>query len=591
MLTFIKRHFFIILIFIFTLIVSFITFLTFIGKSFIVLNDANLNYLLFSNIALLLIFFLIIFREITSSIKNNINIRGSVANRKYIIFFSLFTLIPSLLISVFSLFLFSFALEKYFDSKITTAVNNSYELAKNYIDEKRNKIDADIILVSYDLEKNSKIFKDNIGYLKNFLNTQRLLRGLDQIHIINDKREVLFSSSDTGYQLIEQRAINMVLNDNKPLKIINAYENKSGAIIKIQSMNNAFLYVVKFLDKDISNYLKESEEAINFYYTVEDQRTGIKFSFALIYIIIVTLLLFLSITIAVRFSSRFFVSINNLISASREIGEGNLNTKVPEIVADKEMELLTKNFNLMINQLKAQQEKLLISERHEAWEHVARKLAHEIKNPLTPIQLTIDNLKSKYEKFIDSSEKIKYEKNLNTILSQIKQIENLVNEFSDFARMPKPLFRENNLVELINTNIDLLKKTDVSINFNLFFSDNDDLNFNCDYEQISRAIFNLIKNSIESIQEKVTKTGDFNKKINIEIKRINNYITIKIFDNGIGFSSAVTKELIKPYYTTKEKGSGLGLSIVNKIINDHNGTIKFISDTSGTNIIINFQIK
>ncbi len=591
MLTFFKRHFFIILIFIFTLIVSFITFLTFIGKSFIVLNDANLNYLLFSNIALLLIFFLIIFREITSSIKNNINIRGSVANRKYIIFFSLFTLIPSLLISVFSLFLFSFALEKYFDSKITTAVNNSYELAKNYIDEKRNKIDADIILVSYDLEKNSKIFKDNIGYLKNFLNTQRLLRGLDQIHIINDKREVLFSSSDTGYQLVEQRAINMVLNDNKPLKIINAYENKSGAIIKIQSMNNAFLYVVKFLDKDISNYLKESEEAINFYYTVEDQRTGIKFSFALIYIIIVTLLLFLSITIAVRFSSRFFVSINNLISASREIGEGNLNTKVPEIVADKEMELLTKNFNLMINQLKAQQEKLLISERHEAWEHVARKLAHEIKNPLTPIQLTIDNLKSKYEKFIDSSEKVKYEKNLNTILSQIKQIENLVNEFSDFARMPKPLFRENNLVELINTNIDLLKKTDVSINFNLFFSDNDDLNFNCDYEQISRAIFNLIKNSIESIQEKVTKIGHFNKKIIIEIKRINNYITIKIFDNGIGFSSAATKELIKPYYTTKEKGSGLGLSIVNKIINDHNGTIKFISDTSGTNIIINFQIK
>ncbi len=591
MLTFIKRHFFIILIFIFTLIVSFITFLTFIGKSFIILNDKNLNYLLFSNIALLLIFFLIIFREISSSIKNNINIRGSVANRKYIIFFSLFTLIPSLLISVFSLFLFSFALEKYFDTKITTAVNNSYELAKNYIDEKRNKIDADIILVSYDLEKNSKVFKDNIGYLKNFLNTQRLLRGLDQIHIINDKREVLFSSSDTGYQLVEERAINMVLNDNKPLKIINAYENKSGAIIKIQSMNNAFLYVVKFLDKDISNYLKESEEAINFYYTVEDQRTGIKFSFALIYIIIVTLLLFLSITIAVRFSSRFFISINNLISASREIGQGNLNTKVPEIVADKEMELLTKNFNLMINQLKAQQEKLLISERHEAWEHVARKLAHEIKNPLTPIQLTIDNLKSKYEKFIDSSEKIKYGKNLNTILSQIKQIENLVNEFSDFARMPKPLFRENNLVELINTNIDLLKKTDESINFNLFFSEADNLNFNCDYEQISRAIFNLIKNSIESIQEKVTKIGLFDKKINIEIKRINNYITIKIFDNGIGFSSAETKELIKPYYTTKKKGSGLGLSIVNKIINDHNGTIKFISDTIGTNIIINFQIK
>ena len=591
MLSFIKRHIFIILVFIFTLIISFITFLTFIGKNFILLNDSNLNYLLFLNIALLLVFFVIIFREISNSIKSNINVRGSVANRKYIVFFSLFTLIPSLLISIFSLFLFSFALEKYFDSKITLAVNNSYELAKNYIDEKRNKVESDIVLVAFDLDKNSHIFKKNIKLLQNFLNTQRLLRGLDQVHIIDENRKVLFSSTETGYLPVEKKAINMVLNDDKPLKIINAYQNKSAAIIKIKSMNNFFLYVVKFLDEDISNYLKESEEAINFYYTVEDQRTGIKFSFALIYIIIVTLLLFLSITIAIRFSSRFFVSINNLISASKEIGEGNLNTKVPEIVADKEIELLNKNFNSMINQLKVQQEKLLISERHEAWEHVARKLAHEIKNPLTPIQLTIDSLKSKYEKYINSSEKEKYEKNLNTILSQIKQIENLVNEFSDFARMPKPLFRKNNLVDLLKINVDLLKKTDETININLNYSKNDNLNFDCDYEQISRAIFNLIKNSIESIQEKVEKIGLFDKKIIIEIRRMEYYIEINIFDNGIGFSTGNKKEIIKPYYTTKKKGSGLGLSIVNKIINDHNGSIEFNSKSSGTNVNISLPIK
>ena len=591
MLSFIKRHIFIILIFIFTLSVTFLTFLTFIGKSFILLSENNLNYLLYLNIGLLVFFFIIIFREISTSIKNNINVRGSVANRKYIVFFSLFTLIPSLLISIFSLFLFSFALEKYFDNKITLAVNNSYELAKNYIDEKRNKIESDIILVSFDLNKNLQIFENNINYLQNFLNTQRYLRNLDQIHIIDKDQKILFSSSESGYLPVEQRAIDMVLNDDKPLKIINAYENKSAAIIKIPSINNAFLYVVKFLDQDISNYLKESQEAINFYYTVEDQRTGIKFSFALIYIIIVTLLLFLSIIIAIRFSSQFFISINNLISASKEIGEGNLNTKVPNIIADKEIELLNKNFNSMINQLKVQQEKLLISERHEAWEHVARKLAHEIKNPLTPIQLSIDNLKSKYEKYIDISDKEKYDKNLNTILIQIKQIENLVNEFSDFARMPKPMFRINNLIDLINSNIELLREIDHTIDINLIFSKNDNLNLSCDNEQISRVIFNLIKNSIESIQEKALKIGNFDKKISIEIKRINNYIAINIFDNGIGFSTKTTKQLIKPYYTTKKKGSGLGLSIVNKIINDHNGTIEFNSNTTGTNIIIKLLTK
>ena len=160
--------------------------------------------------------------------------------------------------------------------------------------------------------------------------------------------------------------------------------------------------------------------------------------------------MFLSISIAIKFSSRFFRSITNLISASANIGKGNLETKVPEIKTDKEFEMLNKNFNLMIDQLKEQQKKLLLNERHEAWEDVARKLAHEIKNPLTPIQLTIDRLKNKYSEMINLSDKDNFNENLKTIIKQIKQIENLVNEFSDFARMPKPILKENNLITILN---------------------------------------------------------------------------------------------------------------------------------------------
>ena len=100
--------------------------------------------------------------------------------------------------------------------------------------------------------------------------------------------------------------------------------------------------------------------------------------------------------------------------ASTSIGEGNLDTKVPEVKTDKDLEILNKNFNQMIERLKNQQEKLLTSERHEAWENVARKIAHEIKNPLTPIQLTIDNLKSSYLKEIEPTKQQKYQKNLQT---------------------------------------------------------------------------------------------------------------------------------------------------------------------------------
>ena len=591
MLTFLKRNIFITILFLSTLSLGFIIFLTFINKSFLEINDTNFQVLLVFTIILLFLLFGFIFFEVKNSIKSNINIKGYIANKKYIVFFSLFTLIPSLLISVFSLFIFSFALEKYFDNKITTAVNNSYEIAKNYVDEKRNKIESDIILIAFDLNKVSKLFIENPKSFKNYLNTQRLIRNIDQLHLISREGNLIISSSDTEYIPIEKRALSMVLNDDRPLKIINAYENKSAAIIRLNNFNETYLYVVRFLDENISNYLTESEEAINFYYTVENQSLGIKISFALIYVVIVSLLLFLSITIAVRFSSRFFISINNLISASEEIGRGNLDTKVPELKADKEIEILNKNFNLMINQLKTQQDKLIISERHEAWEHVARKLAHEIKNPLTPIQLTIDNLKSKYQKYITEDDKGKYENSLKIILNQIKQIENLVNEFSDFARMPKPLFRKNNLIELINSNILLLNKIDETIDIN--FKDNgfSKIIFLSDYEQISRVFFNLIKNSIESIQEKANKSKDFNKKIDIEINKINDYINIIIIDNGLGFVSQNTKDIIKPYYTTKQKGSGLGLSIVNKIINDHNGSIEFKTIQSGAKVEIILPIK
>tara|TARA_B100001540_G_scaffold132795_1_gene118107 strand:+ start:774 stop:2537 length:1764 start_codon:yes stop_codon:yes gene_type:complete len=585
MLDFIKRNIFILIIFFTTLLLGFITFFTFLDKSFINLSQQNLKILLYVNIFFLIVFFVLIFKEISNSIKDNINVKGSIANRKYIIFFSLFTLIPSILISVFSLFIFSFALDKYFDQKITTAVNNSYQLAQDYVNEKRNKIESDIILVAFDLNKNINLSENKLAF-QNYINNQRILRELDQLHLINSKKELIMTAEGTDYIPIDDRAINMVLNDDRPLKIINAFENYSGAIIKLPQYNDLFLYVVKYLDEDISKYLQESEEAINFYYTVEDQSTGIKISFALIYVILVTLLLFLSITIAIRFSSRFFVSINNLITASELIGRGNLNTKVPNIKTDVEMEKLIENFNSMINKLKDQQQKLLNSERMEAWETIARKLAHEIKNPLTPIQLTIDNLKSKYLKEINEENRNKFEMNLKTINNQINQIENLVNEFSDFARMPKPIYKQNNLNDIILQNIELLKKIDKGIKFN--FQNTEKVLFKFDYEQISRVCFNLIKNSIESLKEKAKKTSNLNKNIDIEIVDHIDYISLTIIDTGLGFKNIKTSELTKPYFTTKTDGTGLGLSIVSKIINDHNGIIIFNNLDEGAKVEIKF---
>ncbi len=588
MLNFIKKNLFIVIIFFITLILGFVTFLTFLDKSFIKLNDQNLQYLLLSNIVLLIIFFLFIFFEVKNSIKSEVVIDGSRANRRYIAFFSLFTLIPSILISAFSLFLFSFAVEKYFDKKITTAVDNSYRIAQNYVIDVRNKIESDIVLVAFDLNKNINIFQNNKKQFANFLNTQKIIRDVDGIFLINSEGKLILSNfiKKNLYQPPSKEALKMVQDDDRPLKILNAYENTSAALMRLTSYDNTFVYVVKYLDPKISKYLTESKDAISFYYTVQEKRTGIKISFAIIYVIVVTLLLFLSISIAIRFSSRFFVSINNLISASNNIGKGNLNSKVPEIKTDKELEKLNKNFNLMIDRLKTQQNKLLANERHEAWENVARKIAHEIKNPLTPIQLIIDSLKNKYTDLLDENNKRSFIDKVKTINKQVRQIESLVNEFSDFARMPKPIFKNISLKNVVNDCLKLMKINDDSIKID--FICNESILINADSEQISRVFINLVKNSIESLNEKYEKNNDFIKKINIEIYEINDYIEILIIDNGIGLKESILSEISKPYFTTKKNGSGLGLSIVVKIINDHNGTIEFLNYKKGAKIRITF---
>ena len=317
MFNFIKKNIYIGLIFLITLILAFVTFLTFIDKSFLKLTDQNLQYLLSLNIGLLLLLFYMIFKEVKASLKIDINVSGSRANGKYITFFALFTLIPSILISLFSLFILSFALEKYLDKKVTSAVNNSYEIAKSYTEEARTKTQSEILLIAYDLNKSVNFLNTNINQFKSFLNTQKLIRDMDEVHIIEaDGTLYLTTLSNTAqYKSPETEALEMVLNDKRPLKIINAYKNQTASIIKLENFEGKYLYIVKYLDKKISQYLLDSQEALNFYYTVLNKQTGIKISFAFIYLVVVSLLLFLSISIAIKFSSRFFRSVNNLIIA------------------------------------------------------------------------------------------------------------------------------------------------------------------------------------------------------------------------------------------------------------------------------------
>ena len=563
-----------------------VTFLTFINEGFVPLTDQNLQSLLIIDIFLLLIFFTLIFRNFYRFYyTGKKNKKGAQTNLKYISVFSLFTVIPSLIVAIFSLFIFNFGIQNYFDKQITKAVNNSFDVAKNYLEESKDNVLSDVILMSVGLNRASSLYYSNPNRFKQIMRSEKILRRVDDVYLIDSLGNILISDvRDISEEFIipADEDYDLAL-EGKPVFITDNLENKTTVMTKLTSLVDTYLYISRNIDPEILRYLNETEQAVSFYYSVENSQTGIKVTFAIIYIIVVTLLLFLSTSIAITFASRLTKPIINLISASDSISKGALDVKVPELETDDELKLLNKNFNQMIERLKEQQNKLLITERYEAWESVARKLAHEIKNPLTPIQLSIDSLREKYKNKLTQDGK-NFEKYLETINRQIKDIEKLVNEFSNFARMPRPIFKKINLVQLINKSLDFIKLSSKNSIKLKNYANNKFING--DEEQLNRVFINLVKNSEESLYELKQKDPNFKGNIDIEIVSNNDYIIIEVNDNGSGITDA--KKAMTPYFTTKKTGTGLGLPIVTKIINEHNGnlSIKNRKNGNGTKVII-----
>jgi len=550
-----------------------LTFLSFINPKLILFSNINLQVLLILDVILFSIFFIIIFKKKI----------GFKTSSKYISLFTLFTFLPSFFIAVFSLFIFNFGLQNFFNEKITKAVNNSYDVAKNYLEQSKQTVQSDVFLMSVGLNQASYLFYSSPEKFKKIARSEKLLRRVNDIFLIDSASNIIFSDteSDNEFSKPTENNFNQAL-EGVPVTITNGTENKTSSMIKLSSLIDTYLYISRNIDPEIINYLKETEQAVSFYYSVENKQLGIKITFAVIYILVVGLLLFISSIIAISFANKLTKPIINLISASENISKGVLDTKVPEIETDEEFLMLNKNFNNMIERLKVQQTKLLAAERYDAWETVARKLAHEIKNPLTPIQLSIDRLQEKfYKKITDGKDEFK--NYLTTINRQIKDIENLVNEFSSFARMPTPILKKIQINLVIERAIDFYKMSSsnsISLHATkqFFFIKGDE-------EQLYRVFINLIKNAEESILEKRQINNDFKGKISIEIIENNDYTTITLKDNGIGIKD--TAKIMTPYFTTKKNGTGLGLPIVSKIINEHFGDINVINNDPGVKIIIN----
>tara|TARA_B110000046_G_scaffold41082_1_gene45537 strand:+ start:7989 stop:10256 length:2268 start_codon:yes stop_codon:yes gene_type:complete len=226
---------------------------------------------------------------------------------------------------------------------------------------------------------------------------------------------------------------------------------------------------------------------------------------------------------------------------------------------------------------------LVSAQRLAAWGDVARRIAHEIKNPLTPIQLSAERLKRKYSPMVGAEED-NLSQYCDVIIRQTNDLRRIVDEFSKFARMPEPIKRSVNITKLLKDVILLFEISSPAIKIKLK-NPHGDINVNVDETMINQAFTNLIKNAGEAIESKakLNSTNKFDPEIRIFIKKNVNNLEIIIEDNGIGLPTQERSRLFEPYVTNRENGTGLGLSIVKKIIEEHNGSLELLDASPFSN--------
>jgi two-component system, NtrC family, nitrogen regulation sensor histidine kinase NtrY len=221
----------------------------------------------------------------------------------------------------------------------------------------------------------------------------------------------------------------------------------------------------------------------------------------------------------------------------------------------------------------------LMDQRRAAWADVARRIAHEIKNPLTPIQLAADRLKRRFSKEIQTDPAM-FERLTDTIVRQVTDLRRMVDEFSSFARMPKPVFHDEAMIDICRQAVFLHEVAHPEIDFGIDAPD-PLLRMICDRRQLSQALTNMVKNGVEAIEAKrLTKPEDVGKICVHLSKSGDGHIILSVTDNGIGLPLQRDR-LVEPYMTTRERGTGLGLAIVKKIVEEHGGSMGFADRPGG----------
>jgi len=500
------------------------------------------------------------------------NVEGSRLRFRLTVSFLLVALIPIIPLSIISNNLISRSINLWFmsgiEESLIDAINVSKLLYKEYFDDAVSEFKSRYSRYSLNelpkvLEVNNPVKIDGIFiYDKSDNNLQK-------IYADRFVKDIEFS--EKNFSNIKNSWIRISFNGNS-------------FIITPILFENTKILLIRKLPPQMVAYSNSISKGLQSYRTLKIMRKPIKKAMIILFYIVVTLpFLLLSFYLSLFISEDITTPIKELVVATEKIADNKFDYRV-ELESKNELKTLIDAFNDMVDELRINREIIKYSERSHAWQDIAKKLAHEIKNPLTPIKLSAERILKQY-KNEDEKKKV-LEKGIRTIIDEVNNINEMVSEFSNFARLPSTKMENVNVVEMLKQLISFLSGSYKDIGFDINAPKDNILIF-VDKNQIRRALLNIIYNSINAIKEADKPNGRI--EMAILLKGENNRVIIAVSDNGPGIDDEIKDKIFNPYFSKIGKGSGLGLAIVEKIVYDNKGRIWFDSKPGRTTFFMEFE--
>ena len=637
--------------------------------------------------------------------------------KKFIILIAgIATISPIFLIGFLASIYYYIGIESLFNDQVSKAVSDTVNVAKLYLKENNEKIKFELLQIEKAVEKQIKIV-DESGELNFILDEQVKSRGISEAIIFT--KDAVIAKNSLSFSFIFQKISPQIYKMVDEKKIV-LLENQGGdnirAITKLDIdiklgdvfFKDVYLMIGKYMDKEIINYLRKTQDSKDKYYYLLADLKFTKRSLQVTFIILSSLMCFFSFVISVKLANIITNPLNRLLDATAKIKKGDYSIRVPELQSNDEVSQLGKAFNKMTSTIEKQHNELkiayksiderikfietvlkeissgviaidkdgsislynysakkliglenfdsktkifkvipeiadliyliqnepgnvfneniiikrkgraihlfikigaviidskisnivisfeditqlVVAQREAAWSDVARRIAHEIKNPLTPIQLSAERLKSKFSQQIDKKDVDNYNKYVDAIIRNVNDIHSIVSEFIQFARIPKPKLSSHDIKQIIKEVIfnqqNVFRKIKYSFDYEV-----ENQYVTCDKTQITQVLTNIAKNAAESILSKYVNNEELGE-IKFFIKQIkSNVLEISVKDNGKGIEQGLIYRIAEPYITTKASGMGLGLSIVKGILEDHDSQLHISNIKNGVKVSFNLKI-